>query len=274
MKKNPFVFLSLAALLLVAGCAKGAASDAASASIVESAAGSAAGTTSGSVPLNEIPMFGNQPLTEKQKKSNADFVKKADGFKGGRPAAFETTLKLGWAYLYEKRDPVTAMKRFNQAWLLDPDNDEVFFAFGFLTSMQGKTDEAVLYYKQCLAINPNHPIALANLARSYKDQAYQIYLKKKSNVPDQDVKDRLTGALALYEKASRSATETGTLRLTTLEEDLSYIYYQWAVALEFNGEYAKAWEKIKLARQHGGERLIEPNFIKELSGLMPEPPDA
>ena len=293
MTRNPLAFFLIAASLSVAGCATsstqaatsdlvpGASSIAGSAATARQAqtapkpaSTSAARPRTDSAPANQMPMYGGQALTDKQKQANDAFIQKAESFKGGRKAAFETTLKLGWAYLYEKRDPVTAMKRFNQAWLLDPEHDEVYFAFGFMASMRGNVEEAIQFYKRCLAINPNHPIALANLARSYKDQAYQIYAQKQSALPNQDVKDRLIGSLALYEKASRVAGSDGNLRLTTPEEDLSYIYYQWAVALEFSGKYAEAWEKIKLTRQHGGARLIEPGFIQELSGFMPEPPDA
>ena len=220
---------------------------------------------------NEQPMYGNKPFTEEQKKLNDQVVSEVIKGAGSKQAALERTIKLAWQYFYEKNDPETAMKRFNQAWLIDPNNDEVFYGFGFLTSVQGKTAEAIPLYKKALELNPNHPMALANLARSYKDKAYDLYLKKRMGEPDQEVKTILGEAVTLYEKASQTATTGSALRLTSLESDLSYIYYQWAVALEFNGEYAKAWQKIKLSRKNGGDRVIEPGFIKELSRFMPEP---
>ena len=222
-------------------------------------------------PMNEEPMYGNKPFTEEQKKLNDYVVSNVIKEAGSKQAALERTIKLAWQYFYGKNDPETAMKRFNRAWLIDPNNDEVFYGFGFLTSVQGKTDEAISLYKKALELNPNHPMALANLARSYKDKAYALYSKKRLAEPNEEVKSLLGEALRLYEKASQTATSDSALRLTSLESDLSYIYYQWAVTLEFNAEYAKAWQKVKLARKHGGDWLIEPGFLKELSRFMPEP---
>jgi len=37
--------------------------------------------------------------------------------------------------------------------------------------------------------------------------------------------------------------------------------------------FKKAWEKIRLSREHGGNKIIDQGFIKELSGFLPEPID-
>lgn len=221
--------------------------------------------------MNEEPMYGNKPFSEEQKKLNGQVVEGVIKEAGSRQAALEKTIRLAWQYFYEKNDLPTAMKRFNQAWLIEPNNDEVFYGFAFLLSVRGRTDEAVSFYKKALEINPNHPMALANLARSYKDQSYALYQRKQLSTPDVEVKNIIEEALVLYEKASQAATSGSEVRLTSLESDLSYIYYQWAIALEFNGEYAKAWEKIKLSRKYGGDRIVEPGFIQELSRFMAEP---
>jgi Tfp pilus assembly protein PilF len=215
-------------------------------------------------------MYGNAPLTKELEKCNEEFIRCATKEGASREAASQGVIKLAWQYFY-KKDLKTAMRRFNQAWLLDPNNAEAFYGFGVLVSLQGKTDQAASFYKKALELNPNHPMALANLARSYKDKAYDLYRKKRLQYPDDEVKRIMGEALALYEKASQVATAGSDLRLTDLDSDLSYIYYQWAVALEFNGEYAKAWEKVKFSRKHGGTKIIEPDFIKELSKFMPEP---
>ncbi len=138
-------------------------------------------------------------------------------------------------------------------------------------SVQGKIDEAISLYKKALELDPNHPMAAANLARCYKDKAYEQYRNNRMKVPDREVKSNLAEALALYEKAIKTATAASELRMTSLESDLRYIYYQWAVALEFDGQYAKAWEKVKLSRKYGGDKVIEPGFLRELSRFMPEP---
>lgn len=216
-------------------------------------------------------MYGNIPFTAEEVKLNEELINGLIQKSGSREEAAKHAIKLGWQYFYNN-DPKTGMKRLNQAWLLDPNNVEIFYGFGFLVSLQGKTDEAITLYKKALELNPKHAMTLADLGRLYKDRAYALYIKKRIADPDAEVKGALKEALALYEKAIQSGAVSGSdLRLSDLDRDLRYIYYQWAVALEFNGEYAKAWEKIKLSRQHGGEIIIEPAFIRELSRFMPEP---
>lgn len=223
------------------------------------------------IPTNEIPMYGNAQFTDEQKRFNEQLIKETTLQFGSREAASQQAIKLAWNY-YHRKDRRTAMKRFNQAWLLDPNNAEAFYGFGFLALLQGKTDEAISFYKKALKINPNHPMALVNLGWIYKDKAYSLYLKKRLKYPDEEEKKMLSEAMALYEKASQVATAASSdLRMTDLDSDLRYIYYEWAIAAEFNGEYAKAWEKIKLSRKHGGDKIIEPGFIKGLSCFMPEP---
>lgn len=220
---------------------------------------------------NEIPMYGGVPRTPEEQKIDDKFIQEVVKQFGSREAAVKNGLQLAWSYYYKKNDPKTSMKRFNQVWLLDPNNADAFYGFAFLTSLQGKTDEAIQLYKKALELNPNHPMALANLARSYKDKSYELYLNKKIPTPDGEVKKELGEALTLYEKAIQSVEAGGTSGVATCDGDVGYIYYQWAVALEFNGEYAKAWEKIKLAKEHGGANLIESGFVRELSHFMPEP---
>jgi len=212
-------------------------------------------------PINEIPMYGNIPPTEALKKCNEEFIKEMTQRAGGREAGSQEAIKLAWDY-YRKGDQRTAMKRFNQAWLLNPNNAEAFFGFAFLNSVQGKIDEAIPFYKKCLEISPNHQLALANLGRAYKEKAYLLYRKKRLDYPDEEVKKITSKGLIFFEKASQVAGDSS---------NLGYIYYEWALALEFNCEYAKAWGKIKLCRKYGGSNLIAAGFIKELSGFMPEP---
>ena len=217
------------------------------------------------------PMYGNKPITEEQKKVNDKFVADIIKKKGSKQEAFEQSIKLAWHYFYESNDPETAMRRFNQAWLIDPNDAEVFYGFGFLASVRGDGDKAIEFYKQALEINPNHPMSLANMARSYKDQAYKLYLTKQKNEPEREVKGLLEKALILYEKAIKAVTTDSPVRLTSLESDRGYIYYQWSVAVEFDGQYEEVWKKIQLCRKNGGNGFIEKGFINELTRFMLEP---
>ena len=187
----------------------------------------------------------------------------------GQPDAL-SLLRQGWKYFYAQ-NPVAAMKNFNQAWALNPDSDEAYYAFGFILSVRGDMERAMAFYKKALELNPNHTMALANMGRCYKEKAYAVYRAKGLRLADAEVKALLAPAFGYYEKAAQSNAPQNPARLTSRDDDLGYIYYQWAIALDLNGDYAKAWDKIKLSRKYGGERIIETGFITELSNHRPEP---
>jgi tetratricopeptide (TPR) repeat protein len=225
----------------------------------------------GETASNEIPMYGNIPFNAKQKIANENLFNDVVQKCGSRNEGAKSALKVGWNSL-SKNDPKKAMRRFNQAWLLDPDNAEVYYAFGFLVSLQGNLDEGITLYNKALKIDPGHAMTLAGIGYTYKEKARILYDKKNMKEQDAEVKGILKEALAFYEKAAQTGNVTGyDLRLSSLDQDLSYIYCSCAILSEVNGEYAKAWKYIKLLRKHGGSQLLDPDFIKELSGFMPEP---
>lgn len=83
------------------------------------------------VPLNEQPMFGNQPKTPAMLAADENLIANAAQF-GTRAQGSDKSVALGWQYFFQKHDIATAMKRFNQAWLLDPDNGDAFHGFAIL----------------------------------------------------------------------------------------------------------------------------------------------
>ena len=50
-------------------------------------------------------------------------------FKDDKTAASDYLIKLGFNYMY-KRDLKTAMYRFNQAYLLDSTNSDIYWGYG------------------------------------------------------------------------------------------------------------------------------------------------
>jgi Tfp pilus assembly protein PilF len=80
--------------------------------------------------LNEQPMFGGLPKSPAMLKADAEFIATAAKY-GDRAQTSDRSVALGWQYL-GKRDIPTAMKRFNQAWLLDPANGDAFHGFAVI----------------------------------------------------------------------------------------------------------------------------------------------
>src|SRR5688572_7780441 len=99
---------------------------------------------------NLKPMFGdNCTKNAGLQKADQKFRKTATKQFGSPDSAARAYLQMGWEY-FRKKDEATAMKRFNQAWLLNPQNPAVYFAFGHLVryAFARNAADAERYYKQ------------------------------------------------------------------------------------------------------------------------------
>jgi Tfp pilus assembly protein PilF len=84
-------------------------------------------------PNNEIPMYGGGgPYPPDVAAANEEFLAAIAQRGLTRPQGSDNMVQLGWRYYFERQDVTTAMKRFNQAWLLDPDNGDAFDGFAVL----------------------------------------------------------------------------------------------------------------------------------------------
>lgn len=88
------------------------------------------------LPINQLPMYGRQEKNEAMKAADAAFL--ADVEKRGltRQEAAKQMVQTGWGY-WKRKDAATAIKRFNQAWLLDPDNGNAYHGFAVVTADRG-----------------------------------------------------------------------------------------------------------------------------------------
>ncbi|RYZ19913.1 MAG: tetratricopeptide repeat protein, partial [Sphingobacteriales bacterium] len=100
-------------------------------------------------PDNLRPMYGNVVKTPEYKKIDDKFRDASLAQFGSSDSAVKVYIDAAWRYFYNK-DVVTAMKRFNQVWLLDEDCPDAYFGFGALTEIQGKKAEADGYYNTAL----------------------------------------------------------------------------------------------------------------------------
>ena len=105
--------------------------------------------------INILPMYGNQKKCQEQIEIDQDFLKECDKVFKNRQQASKEYTKKAWGYFY-KNDFDTAMKRFNQSWLLDSLNEETYWGFGNILGMQMKPEESLIYFDKSLKINPNN----------------------------------------------------------------------------------------------------------------------
>ena len=86
--------------------------------------------------IDQLPMYGNKPKTDAQKKADEEFIQLVQKEMSLSKGA-EHQVKRGWEAFYD-RDNATAMKRFNQAWLLNPNNADIYWGFGDVLGSENK----------------------------------------------------------------------------------------------------------------------------------------
>jgi Tfp pilus assembly protein PilF len=89
------------------------------------------------VYAKEIPMWEGLAKTETQRSADAAFVEAARNATGGKlEEATDRAIQLGWQFI-QQGEADMAIKRFNQAWLLDPNHPDVYWGFAVATALQG-----------------------------------------------------------------------------------------------------------------------------------------
>lgn len=170
---------------------------------------------------------------------------------GSRESASDRFVEQGIRYYYQNNYSM-AMKRFNQAWLLNPKNPEAFWGFAIVYHDEGKNCEAKKMIDRALELKLSKPIALADAGRMYTlcavgDESLSQAAKEQHFAISEE----------LYKKADAVAPNN------------DYIHGSWATAYYWRGDYARSWEIVAKARRLGF--VFPGQFINLLRQKMPEP---
>lgn len=122
--------------------------------------------------INLLPMYGEVKKCEAQIKSDEDFLALCDKQFKSRQEGAQKYVEKAWGYFYDN-DTETSMKRFNQAWLLDKNNAEVYWGFGNLTGMKKDFRKSVSLFKKSLKLNPQNPKVYESISTSYSQVFYE-----------------------------------------------------------------------------------------------------
>jgi len=118
------------------------------------------------VKPNVLPMFGKKQLTTEMVRINEDFVKRCDSVFKDRKEACAHHIERGWQYFYSNHLD-TSMMRFNQAWLLDSSNADIYWGFGNILGKQHKFKESIPFFEKSIKLNPNNAIVWQCISISY-----------------------------------------------------------------------------------------------------------
>ncbi|WP_243362196.1 tetratricopeptide repeat protein [Fundidesulfovibrio terrae] len=187
-----------------------------------------------SLPANQRPMYGGIEKSDAQKKADADLVAgiKAKGFTLEQGS--ENAVKFGWEAFHKKdRDLAVAMQRFNQAWLLDPENGDAYHGFALVSYEKGSPPDEVDKYFQ-LALSKQKVGINAHV-----DYGRFLWTQKKYR----ESLAQLQKALEIDPKAWKARSH------------ISFVYYKM-------GDYALACEWAQKAKEN--KDPLEKGYLEDM----------
>lgn len=198
--------------------------------------------------MDLLPKYGSVPKTKAQAQADQRFI--ADmgkQYQGDRHKAASEIGKRGWVSLRQGR-PDVAMRRFNQAWLLEANNGPAIWGMAAAQALLERNQEALILFAEAqqlmggdLDFEVDHARALGMIGIQMDDKAL------------------IADALARFAQLQRRAPE----HVLNLQN--------WAITAYYLGNYAEAWQKIKLAEKKRRAHELDPGFLTELQKKMPRP---
>jgi len=208
--------------------------------------------------IDDMPMYGQPEVVreEYRQKADAAFIKDAaNGFGGNRKMASAAWAKEAEAH-FNKRNLHYAMRRYNQSWLLDPENYQPYVGFGRITLARREYDDAFKHFKRAIELinDPfQKPVLLANTAVAYHNKANSL-----DNSQAKERERYFDWANSYFEES------------TQLDPSYPNSWASWAYSLFRQGKYEESWLKLAKLSEFAPE-YINKELYNELSEVYPEP---
>ena len=191
-----------------------------------------------------LPKYGNVEKTEVQKNSDKEFIARAIELDTTAEKAAAHMIDLGFQYLY--RDIKTAMYRFNQAYLLDSANTDIYWGFGAVYMTLGQYQKAKEQYEKGLNKAPENTHLLTDYGTYFMAQYYTLEPIKKE--------------MALQNLDSAISYMTKSYELDPTDQNtlfkLSILYWN-------KGDCDNAWKYYDECKTLGGRSITEA-YTKDL----------
>ncbi|WP_447981343.1 tetratricopeptide repeat protein [Achromobacter kerstersii] len=204
--------------------------------------------------LDELPMYGGMDRSAAAELQASDKKLIADATPAFGSAEKASQAWVGQGYRFYQSDQLgMAMRRFNQAWLLNPDNPEVYTGFAAVLHDQGKYCQAMSMMDQAISHDP------PTFQGIYADAgriAARCAADDKTLPPEARV-------------AATARSDEWYRKGEAVEPDKGYLYASWATAYYWRGQYDQAWAMVVKSRAAGGNP--SPRFMDMLRAKQPEP---
>jgi tetratricopeptide (TPR) repeat protein len=199
---------------------------------------------------NLLPKYGSLPRTDWQKAADEKFISGVDEeYHGNRNKASDDMAARGWEYL-AAGNLTDAMRRFNQAWLLNNSNGTALWGMAAIEANSGKFNESLKLFAEAekyvgdqINFSVDYALMLGTAGVQLKDKAL------------------LKEAFGRFERNYQKAPQN-TKNLQS-----------WAFTLFSLGRYPEAWSKVKLAEATPNKAALSPQFLETLQSRMPRPKD-
>ena len=112
-------------------------------------------------PINELAMYGHRMKTPDQELADQRYIETMTSDGRSRSESAESAARVGWNAYY-KGDCALAMRRFNQSWLLDQNNQLALWGFAVIALERDQIDEAMQYFEMALRSGPKNPTLQAD----------------------------------------------------------------------------------------------------------------
>jgi len=200
-------------------------------------------------------MYGGMDRSQVPALRDADekFIADVSSHYGSREKAARAWVEQGFKF-YGQDQLGMAMRRFNQAWLLDPANAETYWGFASVLSDQDKYCDALKMVELAQSKGLMQPGFLSDAALIFTGCAMEV--SASDPVKRQAY---LTRSDELFSQALASPAERK-----------EYTLSHWARAMYRRGDYAGAWTKVQQFRKETGKEFNE-RFLRALREKLPEP---
>lgn len=191
-----------------------------------------------------LPKYGNVEKTEEQKNADNIFIETMLKQNSTYRKASDRFINLGFQYLFQN-DIKTAMYRFNQAYLLDSDNTDIYWGFGAVYMTLGQYEKAKEQYEEGLAITPDN----TNLLTDYGTYFMWQYFALKP-IDKEKAMIELDSAIKYMTKSYNldSSDQQTTIKLSMLYRN--------------KGDCDNAWKYYEECKSLGGHSITEAYTIE------------
>ena len=202
--------------------------------------------------INEQPLFGEKQYRSRGlSEADRQFVEAAVRESGSKEAAARLATQRGWKQL-KQGDAEVAIQSFNQAYLLDPNNAEIYWGLGVAMTQQERHDIAVRLFARALALDPQNPRLLADIGLAHAYAAAGM-----THDPVEQAK-RLQGAMPWFDAAEK------------LDPTYATTFVNRAIALFFLGKYSESWMNVEKAEAID-RTSVDQKLLADLSKKMSRP---